>query len=67
MVVVEGEISYENFNASAAKVEIHGVSVHPGSAKNTMINALNVGIEFNGMLPQVKNQNILKDMKDSII
>ena len=30
---VEGEISYENFNASAAIVEIHGVSVHPGSAK----------------------------------
>ena len=34
---VEGEISYENFNASAATVEIHGVSVHPGSAKDTMI------------------------------
>ena len=49
---VEGEISYENFNASAATVEIHGVSVHPGSAKNTMINATNVGIEFNSMLPQ---------------
>lgn len=48
---VEGEISYENFNAAAAKVEINGVSVHPGSAKNTMINALNVGIEFNSMLP----------------
>jgi hypothetical protein len=43
---VEGEISYENFNASAATVEIYGVSVHPGSAKNTMINATNVGIEF---------------------
>lgn len=34
-----------------AKVEISGVSVHPGSAKNTMINALNVAIELNGMLP----------------
>ena len=49
---VEGEISYENFNASAATVEINGVSVHPGSAKNTMINATNVGIEFDKMLPQ---------------
>ena len=49
---VEGEISYENFNASAATVEIHGVSVHPGSAKDTMINATNVGIEFDRMLPQ---------------
>ena len=48
---IEGEISYENFNASAAEIEIHGVSVHPGSAKNTMINAVNVGIELNGMLP----------------
>lgn len=48
---VEGEISYENFNAASATVEIHGVSVHPGSAKNTMINATNVGIEFNNMLP----------------
>ena len=49
---VEGEISYENFNAAAATVEINGVSVHPGSAKNTMINATNVGIEFDKMLPQ---------------
>lgn len=49
---IEGEISYENFNASAAKVEIHGVSVHPGSAKNTMINAAYVGMEFDSMLPR---------------
>lgn len=48
---IEGEISYENFNAAAAEVNIHGVSVHPGSAKNTMINATYVGIEFNSMLP----------------
>lgn len=48
---VEGEISYENFNAASAEVEIKGISVHPGSAKNTMINAVNVGIEFNSMLP----------------
>jgi tripeptide aminopeptidase len=51
---IEGEISYENFNAAAAKVEISGVSVHPGSAKNTMINALNVAIEFNSMLPSAE-------------
>lgn len=47
----EGELSYENFNASSAKVDIKGVLVHPGSAKDTMINALNVACEFNGMLP----------------
>ena len=49
---IEGEISYENFNASAAKIEVHGVSVHPGSAKNTMINATYVGMEFDSMLPK---------------
>lgn len=48
---LEGEISFENFNAAAAEVEVHGVSVHPGSSKNTMINATNVAIEFNSMLP----------------
>ena len=48
---IEGELSYENFNAAAAEIEIHGVSVHPGSAKNTMINAVNVAIELNSMLP----------------
>ncbi len=48
---VEGELSYENFNASAAEITIKGVSVHPGSAKNTMINASIVAMEFNNMLP----------------
>lgn len=46
-----GEISYENFNAAAAVVTVHGFSVHPGSAKNTMINAQNVAIEFHAALP----------------
>ena len=49
---VEGEISYENFNASAATVEIHGVSVHPGAAKNKMINALHIAAEISQMFPQ---------------
>lgn len=47
----ENVIEYENFNASAAHVEINGFNVHPGSAKNIMINALLVACEFNGMLP----------------
>ena len=46
-----GEIEYENFNAASAQVTVHGRSIHPGSSKNKMINALLVGIEFNGMLP----------------
>ena len=47
-----GEIEYENFNAASGKVEITGVNVHPGDAKNKMINALLVGMEFNALLPE---------------
>ena len=46
-----GEISYENFNAAAAVVTVHGFSVHPGSAKDAMINASNVAMEFHMALP----------------
>jgi tripeptide aminopeptidase len=46
-----GEISYENFNAAAATVRIKGRSVHPGSAKNRMVNALQVAVEFHNTLP----------------
>lgn len=46
-----GEIEYENFNAASAQITVHGRSIHPGSSKNKMINALLVGIEFNSMLP----------------
>ena len=47
----EGEIQYENFNACGAKFEIEGFSVHPGSSKNTMINACLVAMEINNLLP----------------
>jgi tripeptide aminopeptidase len=46
-----GELEYENFNAAAAKIKIKGRSVHPGSAKNKMINALNVANQLISMLP----------------
>jgi len=46
-----GEIEYENFNAEKAFVKVHGKSVHPGSAKNVMKNAMLVFFEFNAMLP----------------
>lgn len=46
-----GEISYENFNAAVAAVKIHGLSVHPGSAKNTMRNALSLAMEYHAALP----------------
>ncbi|MFV0342690.1 MAG: peptidase T [Anaerocolumna sp.] len=50
-----GEIEYENFNAAGAKVVFQGVSIHPGSAKNQMINALLLAVEFQNMLPVHEN------------
>ncbi len=47
----EGEVQYENFNACKACFEIRGFSVHPGSAKDTMVNASLVAMEINSMLP----------------
>ena len=46
-----GELQFENFNAAAATVRIQGRSVHPGSAKDKMKNALLIGCEFNAALP----------------
>lgn len=48
---VAGSVEYENFNAAAAQVDITGVSVHPGSAKGIMENALLIAQEFNTLLP----------------
>ncbi|MDY3278626.1 MAG: peptidase T [Eubacteriales bacterium] len=45
------EIEYENFNAAAAKILVHGYSIHPGSAKNKMRNAARLAMAFNAMLP----------------
>ena len=46
-----GEIEYENFNAAAARVDVRGFNVHPGAAKDVMVNAALVAMEFNAMLP----------------
>lgn len=48
----EDEIEYENFNASGVKIEVTGFNVHPGSSKDTMINASVVASEINEMLPK---------------
>lgn len=50
-----GELEYENFNAAAAKVIIHGSSIHPGSSKSRMKNALLMAMEFHNMLPAEQN------------
>ncbi len=47
----EGELEYENFNAASAKISIQGRNVHPGYAKNKMINAIEVACELNSLIP----------------
>ncbi|MCQ2268038.1 MAG: peptidase T [Bacteroidaceae bacterium] len=50
-----GELEYENFNAAAAKVDFVGRNVHPGYAKDKMINALKMAIEFTTLLPEAES------------
>ena len=50
-----GELEYENFNAAGAKLHIQGCSVHPGSAKGKMKNAVLIAQEFQSMLPAFEN------------
>ena len=49
-----GELEYENFNAASARFEVQGKNIHPGSAKDKMLNALQVVCEINAMLPPVQ-------------
>ncbi|MFI3279330.1 MAG: peptidase T [Rikenellaceae bacterium] len=51
---IEGELEYENFNAASAKIAIQGRNVHPGYAKNKMINAIQVACELNSLLPSME-------------
>ena len=46
-----GEIEYENFNGASAKVTVHGRNIHPGSAKDKMINSQLIAMEFAALLP----------------
>lgn len=48
----EGELEYENFNAASAKIAIQGRNIHPGYAKDKMINALQVAADINSLLPE---------------
>ena len=50
----EGSLEYENFNASSASFKVKGFNVHPGSAKDVMINASLVAMEINGLLPSLE-------------
>ena len=57
----EGEIQYENFNACKADFHIKGFNVHPGSAKDTMINASLVAMEINNALPAMETPRGTED------
>jgi len=46
-----GEMEYENFNAAGAKVVFHGLNIHPGSAKDKMVNSQLIAMEFQSLLP----------------
>ena len=46
-----GEMEYENFNAAGAKVEFFGLNIHPGSAKDKMVNSQYIAMEFQSLLP----------------
>lgn len=56
-----GELEYENFNAAKAKVSIQGRNVHPGTAKNKMVNSLLIANEFNSMLPVEQRPEFTSD------
>ena len=56
-----GELQYENFNAASVKVKIQGTNVHPGTAKNIMVNSLKVGMEIEGLLPRAQSPEHTED------
>lgn len=57
----EGEIAYENFNAASAEFSVKGVNVHPGSAKDIMVNAASVACEIQSMLPEAETPEHTED------
>ena len=57
----ENDLAWETFNAASAQIKVHGVSVHPGEAKDVMVNAVLVAFEFNQMLPANETPRYTKD------
>lgn len=71
----EGSIEYENFNAAGAKIHIQGKNIHPGHAKDKMVNSLLIAMELHAMLPVAERPEhtehyegfyLLNDMKGSV-
>jgi tripeptide aminopeptidase len=63
----EGEIAYENFNAASAKVEVRGKNVHPGSAKDIMVNAASILSEIQDKMPKEQVPEKTKDREGFIM
>lgn len=61
-----GELEYENFNAASATVRIQGMGVHPGAAKNLMVNAAAIAAEFQSLLPQAMTPEHTQDYEGFI-
>lgn len=57
----EGELEYENFNAASANIRIQGCNVHPGYAKNKMLNAIHLATEFDALLPSQQRPEHTQD------
>ncbi len=64
---IEGEIQFENFNASTAYFTIHGVNVHTGSAKDILVNSQLIGMEIQSRCCRTSGRRQLKGMRDSSI
>ncbi|MBQ4355385.1 MAG: peptidase T [Bacteroidales bacterium] len=56
-----GELEYENFNAASACIKVQGRNIHPGYAKNKMVNAQLIAMEFNAMLPEFERPQYTQD------
>jgi tripeptide aminopeptidase len=56
-----GELEFENFNAAMAKIHIQGRNIHPGYAKNKMLNAILIGMELNALLPVFERPEYTQD------
>lgn len=56
-----GELEYENFNAASAVIKIQGRNIHPGYAKNKMVNSQLIAMELNGMLPEFERPQYTQD------
>lgn len=56
-----GELEYENFNAASAVIKIQGRNIHPGYAKNKMVNSQLIAMELNRMLPEFERPQYTQD------